>query len=223
MWGGAAGIATAAPSGIQAVKDNRPLRERSYQAKMRQDVYIRIIDIPLLAPISIPTLHRDFHRLPLPPFHHQGLPIPILQYYRYPSHLRRPLPSSCSFRWPLHRKHCKWHPCLLPRCSIIPFSYMPRVLQRSSSFSVESVLWFCAGGRTSSRTVSVCSCRLQSVVIRKLSSSLSDSKISPHKFAMKVIHRLTPVELLLQMDSPLYTGCYVPLSNLSHGIDPFCR
>ncbi|KAJ2930091.1 hypothetical protein H1R20_g7019, partial [Candolleomyces eurysporus] len=35
-WGGAGGLA--APSIIQAVKDPRPLRERQYQAKMRQDI-----------------------------------------------------------------------------------------------------------------------------------------------------------------------------------------
>ncbi|RXW15873.1 hypothetical protein EST38_g9986 [Candolleomyces aberdarensis] len=35
-WGGAGGLA--APSMIQAVKDPRPLRERQYQAKMRQDI-----------------------------------------------------------------------------------------------------------------------------------------------------------------------------------------
>lgn len=37
VWGG--GAAAAAPSGSQVIKDNRPLRERSYQAKMRQDVH----------------------------------------------------------------------------------------------------------------------------------------------------------------------------------------
>jgi len=37
----------AAPSGSQALKDNRPLRERSYQAKMRQDVHTYLNDIGL--------------------------------------------------------------------------------------------------------------------------------------------------------------------------------
>lgn len=38
MWSG--GPATSAPSLSQVAKDTRPLRDRQYQAKMRQDIYL---------------------------------------------------------------------------------------------------------------------------------------------------------------------------------------
>ena len=64
MWAG--GAQAAAPSSSQGTKDTRPLRDRPYQAKMRQDVYtwLKETDFEGIHPQTLQNITgRDFRAI----------------------------------------------------------------------------------------------------------------------------------------------------------------
>ena len=95
-WGGAGGLQ--APAGIQTVKDPRPLRDKQYQARMRQDIlaYLQAnefdITMSTLANIQGKEYRSifEFLILTMDPYHMFTLPrfedefVPALKAVRYP-------------------------------------------------------------------------------------------------------------------------------------------